>query len=98
MVALLVLTLAPLTNRQKIELLLYYVALPKVPIKGEVVISELVKFFCLSNPLELRSDHFPAGLCRSWGIKKDPTIWLDGARPPPKYVFKNFMCLANSKI
>ncbi len=32
------------------------------------------------------------------GYQKDPTIWLYGARPPPKYFFKNNMNLTNSKI
>jgi MFS-type transporter involved in bile tolerance (Atg22 family) len=29
---------------------------------------------------------------------KDPTVWLDGARPPPKYISQNNMSLTNSKI
>ncbi len=28
----------------------------------------------------------------------DPTLWLDGARPPPKYIWKNSMSSTNSKI
>jgi hypothetical protein len=36
--------------------------------------SELVKFFSLSIPLELCSDHFPSLLCRPEGINKDPTV------------------------
>ncbi len=32
------------------------------------------------------------------GVNKDPTVWLVGARPPPMYVFKNYMSLTNSKI
>ncbi len=24
------------------------------------------------------------------GINKDPTVWLDGARTPPTYVFKKY--------
>ncbi len=54
-----------------------------------LTVSELVKFLSLSNPLELCSDLFPRRLCRPVGISKDQTVWLDGARPPPRYVFKN---------
>jgi len=32
------------------------------------------------------------------GVNKDSTVWLDGARPPPKYAFKNNMSLTNSEI
>ncbi len=31
----------------------------------------------------------------SWGINKDPTLWVDGARLSPKYVFKNNKILMN---
>ncbi len=56
---------------------------------------KLAKFLILSNPMELGSNHFP-----SWpeGINKDPTVWPDGARLPPKYIFKNNMSMTNSKI
>ncbi len=37
-------------------------------------------------------------LCQSGGINKDTTVWLDGARPPPTYIFKNTLSLTNSKI
>ncbi len=40
---------------------------------------------------ELCSNNFPARLCHQGGINKDPTVGLDGARPPPKNVFKNNM-------
>jgi hypothetical protein len=36
-----------------------------------------------SNPLELCSDHFTNRLCWQRVFYKDPTVWLDGARPPP---------------
>jgi hypothetical protein len=57
------------------------------------IMSYIVKFCSLSNPLELCPDHF-----FSWpgGINKYSTVWLDGARPPPKYIFKNNMSLMNS--
>jgi hypothetical protein len=42
----------------------------------------------------IRSYHFAS----QGGINKDPTVWLDGARPPPKYIFKNNMSSTNSKI
>ncbi len=29
---------------------------------------------------------------------KNPTVWLDGAGPPPKYIFKSDVSLTNSKI
>ncbi len=32
------------------------------------------------------------------GLDKDHTVWLDGARPTSKSVFKNNMSLTNSKI
>ncbi len=52
-----------------------------------LLMSELVEFSSLSNLLELCSDHFTT--CLHWlgGINKDPTIWLDEARPPFKHVF-----------
>jgi hypothetical protein len=62
------------------------------------VMSEFVKFFSLSNPSELCSDHFHTWLCQPGGINKDPTSWLDGATPPPKYVFRNIINLTNWKI
>jgi hypothetical protein len=31
-------------------------------------------------------------------INNDPTVWLDGARPPSKYVFKNNMSLSYFNI
>jgi hypothetical protein len=63
-----------------------------------MVFSEFVKFLSLSNPLQLCSDHFSDRLCEPGGINMDPTLWLNGARPSPKYVFKNNMSLSNSKI
>ncbi len=30
--------------------------------------------------------------------KNTASVWLDGARPTPKYIFKNNMSLADSKI
>ncbi len=57
--------------------------------------SDLEKLSSLSNLLELCSDHFPGQLCQPGDINKDPTVWLDGARPPPKYI-KN-MSSTNSK-
>jgi hypothetical protein len=47
------------------------------------------QFFSFSNPLELCSKHIPAGFAGQGGINKDCTIWLDGAKIPPKYTFKN---------
>ncbi len=63
-----------------------------------LVMSKLVEFSSLSNLLHLCSDHFPGQLCRPGGINKDPTIWLDGARPPPRYISKNNISLTNWKI
>ncbi len=63
-----------------------------------LVMCKLFKFSSLSNPLKLRWDHLPSRQSRPWGNNKDPTVWLDGARPPPRYVFRNDMILRNSKI
>ncbi len=60
--------------------------------------SEFVEFLSLSNPSELCSENFPDWLCQPEDINKDQTVWLDGARPPPKYVFNNNISLTNSKI
>jgi hypothetical protein len=30
------------------------------------------------------------------GLNKDPTVWLDGARPIPNYQLSNYMSLTNS--
>jgi len=47
-------------------------------------------WYCPSwlNPLELCSDHFPGLLYWPGGVNKDHTVWLDEARPLPKYIFK----------
>ncbi len=60
--------------------------------------NELVKFSGWSNPLDWCSDHFPCWLHWPGDINKDLTVWLDGARLPPKYVFKNAKSLMNLKI
>jgi hypothetical protein len=44
------------------------------------------------------TDHFPCWLHQPEGINKDLTVWLDGARPPSKYVLKNKVNSTNSKI
>ncbi len=54
--------------------------------------SKLVKFLSWPYPLEPWSEHFPVQLHRPWGggvVIKDPSVWLDGARPLSEYVFKN---------
>jgi hypothetical protein len=56
-----------------------------------LVMSELVKFFSLSNPSKLCSRHFPGQLGCPDGTNEEPTVLIAGARPPPKYVFKNKM-------
>ncbi len=33
---------------------------------------------------------FPGGFANQDILNKDPTVWLDGARPPPKYVIIQF--------
>ncbi len=40
------------------------------------------KCLSLSNPLKKSSDLLPRWLCPPVGINKDPTVWLDGKRPP----------------
>jgi hypothetical protein len=42
-----------------------------------------------SNQFELCSDHFSAMFGGHGVLNKDPTVWLDGARPPPKVFFFN---------
>jgi hypothetical protein len=54
-----------------------------------------VEFLSSSNPLELCSGHFITWLYQPEGIIKDPTVWLVGARPQPKLIFKNNMNLKN---
>ncbi len=44
------------------------------------------------------TDHFPGWLHWPGAINKDPPVWLDGSRSPPKYIFKNNMSSTNSKI
>ncbi len=46
------------------------------------VMTVLVKFLSLSNPLKPGSDNFIGRLSQPRGLNKDPTVWLDGARPP----------------
>ncbi len=31
---------------------------------------------------------FPSQLCRQWDLNQDPTVWLDGARPPSNYHYQ----------
>ncbi len=38
------------------------------------VMSDMVKFLSLLNPLELCSGHFPSRLCQPGCISKDPTV------------------------
>jgi hypothetical protein len=47
---------------------------------------------------DVESDHFATWLCLPGDVSKDPVVGLDGTKPPPMYVFKNKMSLANSKI
>ncbi len=53
-----------------------------------------------SNRFEamLRSFSQAAWLSQPGGINNDPTIWLDGAGPPPSYQISNYMSLMNQKI
>jgi hypothetical protein len=60
--------------------------------------SEFDEFLSLSNPLEQCSDHFAAWLCQPVDINNDHSVWLDGARPPLKYILNNNMTFTNSKI
>jgi hypothetical protein len=63
-----------------------------------LVMSDLVKFLSLSNPLKLCSDHFSGQLCQPGCINKDPTLWQDEARQPLKYVSITNKSLTYSKI
>jgi hypothetical protein len=53
-----------------------------------MAMSELIKFLSLSNPWKLCSDYFLGRLCQSGVINKDPTVWLDGAKPALSAVSK----------
>ncbi len=62
---------------------------------GNVQIGQIFEFV---ESIAAKHRPFSIGLRLAWGITKDPTVWLDGARSPPKYVFKNNMSLENLKI
>ncbi len=55
------------------------------------VMSELVKFLSLSNPLQLCSGYFPSRLCQPGCISKDPTVSVGLARPPPLSTFSKII-------
>ncbi len=55
-------------------------------------------FFALFESIGATLRSFSLSALPARGLNKDPTLLLNGARPPPKYVFKNNMSLANSKI
>jgi hypothetical protein len=63
-----------------------------------LVISKLVKFSSLVESTRAMSRSFSRPALPAGGIDTDPTVWLDGAKSPLKYVFKNNMGLTNSKI
>ena len=52
---------------------------------GNVIVGQIFEFVESNGA---RSDHFPGWLPRSGGIKKDHAIWVDRARPIPKFVFR----------
>jgi hypothetical protein len=60
--------------------------------------SELVKFGVGQMDSELCSDHFPSRLFQPGGLKKNPAIWQDEARPPLNYQLSNYMSSTNVKI
>jgi hypothetical protein len=76
---------------------LYLLFIPRV-VHIWLELSNLVKVTSLSNPLEICSNHFPSWLSRQGCINKDPTLWLDWARPSPNDVLKNNMSSMNSKF
>jgi hypothetical protein len=63
---------------------------------GNVCVGQFFKFVKSTGEVMFRSFFEPTLLVR--GINKDPTIWLDRARPPPKYVSRYNINLTNSKI
>ncbi len=54
-----------------------------------------VEFLSSANLSVLCSGHFITLLYQPEGINKDPTVWLVGARPQPKLIFKNNMNFKN---
>ncbi len=50
---------------------------------GNVQVGQILNFFESIGAM-LRS-FLPNGIAGQGGINKDPTVWLDGVRPPPKY-------------
>jgi hypothetical protein len=56
------------------------------------------QIFDFLQSIRVCSYNFSSRLCWLGGFNKDPTISLDRARPPPKYVYKNNMSLTNLKI
>jgi len=54
-----------------------------------MVMSVLVKFLSLSNPLELCSDHFPTGFARNGILVRILLFRYMELGHPPKYIFKN---------
>jgi hypothetical protein len=66
-----------------------------------LAIPKVVEISSFSNPLEIVLDDFPTRVCQPAlliTVNKDTTVWVDGARPPSRYVFKNNISLMSSKI
>jgi hypothetical protein len=57
-------------------------------VREKKVMSELVEFLSLSNPLELCSVYFK-------GMNKERIGWLDGDRPTPQFIIIYFLILKN---
>jgi hypothetical protein len=81
-----------------LSVVLQCVVLPSVVAPEKLVMSELVEYLSLSNPLDLCSHHFPARLCQPGGINKDHIVGIDGDGPPLVYVFKNNKSLTKLKF
>ncbi len=65
----------------KIKLMAVIYNLEVDSVLQKMILAEQVNFLNLSKLLELCSNHFPNWLCQPDCINKDPTIWIDGARP-----------------
>ncbi len=60
------------------------------PMQNYLVI--IPKKYCSGNQqiymAELAKNMFQASFSRQRVLIKDPTVWLDGARPPQRYIYK----------
>jgi hypothetical protein len=79
-------------SHNRIEATPFHIFTNKV---GNLWVGWILKFvkFIGAMPRSFSQPALPAG-----GINKDLTVLIDGARPHPKYIFKNYMGLTNTKM